>query len=193
MSRLLSESIEIQIVLADNNIPLQVDNMCSAWGGLPYSELSVILVHLRYLQLIHQNHHWTAKGDPFFGDHLLFQRLYDTVTSEIDAVAEKAVGLGTTDNVNVQLQVAQVTQLLQGYGTSQTIPQASELAKRSLAAEMNFLAMLKVVLCRLKESCQTTPGLDNMLAGIADVHESHVYLLKQRSSLNVEAESDQSW
>lgn len=182
MRKSLLESIEIQIVLADNNVPLQVDNMCSAWGGLPYSELSVVLVHLRYLQLIHQNHHWTAKGDPFYGDHLLFSRLYDTVTSEIDAVAEKVVGLGTTDNVNLQLQVTQLAQLLQSYGMSQTIPQASELAKRSLAAEMNFLAVLGVILCRLKESCQTTPGLDNMLAGIADVHEKHVYLLKQRCS-----------
>lgn len=180
MRRALSESLEIQIVVADTNVSLQVENMCSAWGGLPYSQLSVLLVHLKYLQSIHQNHHWTAKGDPFYGDHLMFQRLYDTVTEEIDGVAEKTVGLGTTDNVNLQLQMTQIAQLLQSYGMSQTIPQASELAKRSLMAEMNFLAVLSELMCSLKESCQTTPGLDNMLAGIADVHESHVYLLKQR-------------
>jgi len=189
---MFEKAIKIQVVLADNNTPLQVENMCSAWGGVSYSELSVLLVHLRHLQLIHQNHHWTAKGDPFYGDHLLFEGLYNTVTSEIDSVAEKAVGLGTTENVNVQLQVTQVAQLLQGYGMSQTIPQASELAKRSLAAEMNFLAVINVLLCSLKESCQTTPGLDNMLAGIADVHEKHVYLLKQRCTLNVGTQPDQS-
>ena len=167
----------------DPNHGIGVDHMLGEWGGIPYAELSVILVHLRYLQHVHQTHHWLAKGDPFYGDHLLFQRLYDAVTEDIDAVAEKSVGLGSERNVDLSLQVKQLEKMVSGaYGMTQTIPQPTELIKRSLQAEKNFIKTVCLLASSLKEQGVLTRGLDNMLAGIEDVHESHVYLLKQRSS-----------
>jgi hypothetical protein len=47
-------------------------------------------------------------------------------------------------------------------------------------AEMNFLAVMKQLCESLKETGLMTHGLDNLLAGIEDAHEGHVYLLKQR-------------
>lgn len=169
----------IQVVV-DPNLHISVDNMCSEWGNVPYPQLSVLLVHLKFLYLVHQNHHWTCKGDPFYGDHLLFQRLYEGVLEEIDAIAEKSIGLGTTTNVDLLLQTSQVLRLVQGYGMSQTIPQPNELAKRSLAAELNFLACTSRLVESLKECGLLTRGVDNLIAGIEDKHENHCYLLKQR-------------
>ena len=166
---------------ADPNISIVFDNMVSQWGGTPFPELSVVLVHLRFLALVHQTHHWVSRGDTFYGDHLLFERIYNAVVEDIDAVAEKSIGLGHVDNVAIRLQVKQLNQLTAGYGMMSTIPQTTELAKRSLAAETNFIKTTELAIQAMKESGRMTRGLDNLLAGLLDTHEGHVYLLKQRS------------
>lgn len=178
--RRLIETLEIQIAVPDPGNGLAVENMLVEWGAAPYAQLSVILVKLRFLAMVHQTHHWTAKGDPFYGDHLLFDRLYNAVVAEVDDTAEKAVGLGGVDNVNLPLQLQQLSRLGQEYGTAMALPVASDLARRSLAAEVGFLRCVAYCVCSLKETGTMTRGLDNMLAGMEDNHERHVYLLKQR-------------
>ena len=164
----------------DPNVGIAVDNACAEWGGAPYPQLSVLLVHLRFLSFVHQNHHWVAKGDPFYGDHSLFGELYSNVVGEVDSIAERAVGLGTSQNVDVSLHTSQLLKLVQGYGMTQTIPQPNELARRSLQAEINFLKTCNILVQSMKEAGTLTRGLDNLIAGIEDQHETHVYKLKQR-------------
>lgn len=161
---------------------IMYENMISEWGGIPYAQLSVLLAHARYLTMVHQTHHWTTKGDSFYGDHLLFERLYNGSSEDIDVLAEKVIGLSCDNNVNLNVQLNQLNRLVQNYGMSSTIPQACELAKRSLLAEMNFLKCICHMSCSLKEQGLLTGGLDNLLAGIQDKHEGHVYLLKQRAT-----------
>lgn len=175
----LTELLHVQLI-SEPNVGIVTDNMISQWNSVNLPELSVLLVQLNYLSFLHRVHHWQTKGDPFYGDHLLFQRLYEETQNEVDVVAEKAVGLGSTENVNPQLIMSQVQMMLQGYGMSSTIPQPSELARRSLTAETNFLVTMDVLVEALKSTGVLTRGLDNMLAGMADTHEGHVYLLKQR-------------
>ena len=177
--RRLSETFEMSLVVAPN-IDIVTDNMVSEWGGVPYAQLSVMLAHLEFLSKIHRNHHWITKSDPFYGDHQLFQRLYEGVSEEIDTVAEKAVGLGMPTNVDLGLVTAQVHRLVQGYGATSTIPHGSDLARRSYHAEMTFLRVVSRLVEQLKDLGILTRGLDNMIAGIEDKHESSVYLLKQR-------------
>lgn len=181
----LSESLEVQLVVADTNLNITVDNMCSEWGNVAFPQLAVMLVYLKFLATVHQHHHWIAKGDPYYGDHLLFERLYGDVIEEIDLVAEKAVGMGGSSNIDLALVTSQVNRLVQGYGMTQTIPQPTELAKRSLIAEMNFLATATCLVNSMKECGILSRGIDNMIAGIEDKHEGHVYLLKQRCKSNV--------
>jgi hypothetical protein len=163
-------------------LAISLDGMINEWGGIKYAELSVALVGLKFLQTIHQAHHWIAKGDTFYGDHQLFQWLYDTVTTEIDALAEKAVGLGSERNVDVLLLNRQLERLLTNrYGSSSTIPQVSEFARRSLEAEQWFVGSVDVLVKKIEGNAGLmTLGLENMLAGLADAHEGHIYLLRQR-------------
>jgi DNA-binding ferritin-like protein len=174
--------VRVQLVQGAPSPALALGNMLAEWGGIPYAELSLLLSHLRFLSLTHQTHHWTAKGDPFYGDHLLFERLYNTVVQEIDHVAERAVGLGGDQNVNLMLQASQVMRLANAYGASGSVPQAGELARRSLLAETSFVQTIDAMCCLMKERGGLTAGIENMLQGIADVHEGHVYLLKRRCS-----------
>lgn len=176
----LIESLEFQLVPVEPNSEIEFNNMVSEWGGLPYPHLSVLLVHLQFLFRVHQTHHWISRGDSYYGDHLLFQRLYEETYEEIDPMAEKAIGLGMTENVHLELQISQLDRLAKKYGMVTTIPQQTELAKRSLVAELALLNVCKFVTEQLKMQGLLTRGLDNMIAGIEDLHESHVYLLKQR-------------
>ena len=177
--RRLAESLEMVLVV-EPNLDIVTDNMVSEWGSTPYPQLSVLLAHLKFLYSVHQTHHWITKGDPFYGDHLLFQRIYGVTAEDIDSLAEKAIGLGSTANVDLLLQTSQVLKLVQGYGMTSTVPQPTELAKRSYLAEMNFLKVAAHLAEHLKECGTMTRGLDNMLQGIEDRHEGNVYLLKQR-------------
>ena len=178
-ARRLVETLELALVV-EPNLDIVTDNMVAEWGASPYSQLSVLLVNLRYLYHVHQLHHWISKGDPFYGDHLLFQRLYESTLEDIDSVAEKAIGLGSTSAVDLSLQMAQLGRMTKEYGMTATVRHMSELARRSYLAEMNFLKIAAHLAEDLKECGRMTRGLDNLLAGIEDKHESNVYLLKQR-------------
>ena len=167
-------------VINNVNFPILIDNLMSEWGHVQYPQLSVLLVLLKHLREVYKNNHWISKGDSFYGDHLLFERFYDNVVKEIDVVAEKAIGLGTSANVNAQLISQQVLKLIECCNVNSTIPQSTELAKRSLTAEINFSNACELLIESLKQSALLTRGLDNMIAGIQDLHEGHVYLLKQR-------------
>jgi DNA-binding ferritin-like protein len=180
MKKRLVETLEMALVV-EPNIDIITDNMVSEWANGPYPQLSVLLVYLKFLASLHQNHHWTAKSDPFYGDHLLFERLYGAVVAEIDSVAEKAVGLGSTANVDLNLQCTQVLRLVQGsFANTGTLPMMSDLARRSYQAEMSFLRVADRLVESMRECGMLTRGVDNLIAGIQDAHEGHIYLLKQR-------------
>ena len=73
-----------------------------------------------------------------------------------------------------------IAQLAATMSDAQTIPSVSDLARRSLQAEKSFLIVLDEMLVSMKQTGCATNGVDNLFQGIADVHESHVYLLKRR-------------
>lgn len=186
MRRLTQEWIQVdgpQADLEPSDGPhddLAYDNAVAAWSGLPYAELSVVLVHLRYLALLHQTHHWIARGDSFYGDHQLFEHLYQRTLEDIDEVAERAIGLGNEQNVTLAAQLAQLVRLSHDVCSPQTIPNSSGLAQASLAAECSFLRVLKGMRESLRSQHALTDGLDDLLPQVASRHERHVYLLRRR-------------
>jgi hypothetical protein len=184
--RRLIETVEAQIIMTTMNTnDVMFQGMCSEWSGLPYAELSVLLAQLRALHCVHHTHHWQALGDSFYGDHLLFGRLYEGVAGEIDTMGEKAVGLGCVENVKLDLQMSQVMQFIAASKASptQAIPQKDDLAKCSMMCELDFLKNCALASQMLEQSGLLTGGVDNMLQGLEDVHEGYVYLLKQRVTL----------
>lgn len=161
---------------------IELQNVIMQWSSNPYGELSAAVVLLRYVAMVHQTNHWIAAGDSFYGDHLLFERLYNAVIEEVDQVAEKAVGLGSSTNVDITLQARQLLQLVEQHSSyAVSIPRPNELATSSLAAEATFAKGMNFIYASLQNSRRLTKGVDNLLAGIIDTHESHVYLLKQRA------------
>lgn len=122
------------------------------------------------LYILSQSAHWRAKGEMYYGDHLLFQRIYEGISAEIDLVAEKMLGTGESDNLLSPKSII--------IGTSKSLTMMTEGSDASalMVAESKFLSNLATVI----SSGGLSEGVQNMLQGIADKHEEHVYLLSRR-------------
>ena len=54
---------------------LSLEDCCSVFGDSEYAPLAAFLAITEALQMIAHSHHWQTKGENFYGDHLLYQRL----------------------------------------------------------------------------------------------------------------------
>lgn len=159
-----------------------LEQINSIWGGHRAGPLASLLVMLRSVYLLHQAHHWQSAGKSYYGDHLLFQRIYETVLPEMDSVAERTVGLGGAQLVYSAAQSALTTRALEAFSDVEKHAQARMPASQarvfsSLNAEMALIEAIDKVL-----ALRNSNGVQNLLQGIADTHEGNVYLLQQRLS-----------
>jgi hypothetical protein len=153
--------------------------------------LSAVVQFARALAHIHQSHHWQTHGAPFYADHLLFERLYNESLEFIDQVAERSVGLNGPATVDPFLQAYGVLYIVAatcGHAADDAAPSSLEsvapnlLIERSLRGEVQFLKLIDMAVQELEKNGELSHGISNLLEGIADKHESFVYLLKQRSA-----------
>lgn len=134
--------------------------------------LRLVLAWLRALFFVHWTAHWQSGGPQEYGDHQLFSRLYRGINDEIDSLAEKLVAYYGESSVDVNssvIEMASIIRRTQGTGVG-----------RSLAMEEAFQQELEGIYKFLKNRGELPLGLDNFLQGVADRHETYVYLLKQR-------------
>lgn len=152
------------------------------YGQAPAAELAVLLAALRAEAVIHQAHHWATQGSTYYGDHLLFDRVYSEVFGMIDGLAERAVGSGMTILVHPLLQVHHISGFTKSfYRDASTQPAPDAMPMLSLRAVLRFLVLLNLTYAAMERKGALSHGTDNLLQGIADDHEKLVYLLKQRT------------
>jgi len=158
-----------------------LQELCREWSDAEHCELAVLLSATRALSMLHQANHWRAFGDPFYGDHLMYERAYDSVAEDIDSVAERLVGLAgdaLIDPVTSASQTARILhEAMQAMGSTQ-----DDILRASLDAETYYADMLETVVAALESKDQLSYGTDNLLAGIADKHEGLMYLFKRRAA-----------
>jgi len=147
-------------------------------GNIKYAELAICIAALRATTLIHQTNHWQTSGKVFYGDHLLFERLYNQSQDGIDGLAEKALGLSVNKLVNPLIQLKQQFDFIKLTNKHSS----GDFVLKSFAAETLLLMTINLTLEILEQNQILTPGLENMLQGIYDAHEGHLYLLKHRIS-----------
>lgn len=140
--------------------------------------LTKLLGLLQAVSSLHQAHHWNTKGANYYADHLLFERLYKDSVEFVDGLAEKALGLQDTPQISAAQQARDILAFLEFFGQGNT---PDEMVAISLRAEQTCLEVLSQVLEVRELQGSLSPGLSNMLEGIADKHEEFVYLLQQRS------------
>jgi DNA-binding ferritin-like protein len=162
-----------------NNIQVDriLNDVGSMFKGVKYHELGIILASIEGLALIHQHHHWTSKSSNYYGDHLLFERAYNTVKEDFDSVAERAIGMSTellTEPSKILAGAHHFNKIMKQHGS------ASEPAAISYEAEEFFIDLIEACMDSLEEQGLLTRGLEQMLGNIADKHEGLIYLFKQR-------------
>lgn len=135
---------------------------------------ALYIATLKAMALVHQHNHWTTKGDAFYGDHLLFERLYNSALKDLDTAAEKFVGLFGDQCLDYDLQTDLLHRVLLKYKNLEGSP-----AQMSLEVEKDFLKLSKEVYNNFEDSGALTLGLDDMIMAIASSREESVYLLKQ--------------
>lgn len=129
---------------------------------------------LKALSLIHVHNHWLTRGDTFYGDHLLFERLYKSVLENLDLAAEKFIGLFGDEPLDYETQADLLHKVLLKYRNLEGSP-----IEMSLAAEKDFLKFSKDAFDSFETESKMTLGLDDMLMSIASEREGAVYLLQQ--------------
>lgn len=135
---------------------------------------ALYIASLKAMALIHQHSHWTTKGDTFYGDHLLFERLYNSALKDLDLAAEKFIGLFGPDCLDYQLQAALLNQVLLKYKVVEGKPLVM-----SLAIEKDFIKLSQDAYNCFEDEDTLTLGLDDMVMSIASQREESVYLLQQ--------------
>lgn len=130
---------------------------------------------LRALYTTHQTHHWLAKGSNFYGNHLLFERIYKTAQENADLAAEKFVGVFGDEWLNLKDQNDCMHKILEKV-------EDKDLIKSSLEAEKKFLEFSQSFYDALKKADKMSLGMDDMIMSIASSREEAVYLLKQAGS-----------
>jgi hypothetical protein len=141
--------------------------------------LTVLVGYLQAISLLHRTHHWNTTGAEFYGDHLLFERVYNESSADIDSLAERAVGKGCPQMIDPLSQSRMTCGALKGL--KNRYPDAGYV-ELSLQAEVCCLKLIDAVMAKLKAVGQLSSGDSNLLEGVADKHEVLVYLLKQRFS-----------
>lgn len=142
---------------------------------------ALYVASLKALSLIHQHNHWTNQGAPFYGNHLLFERLYHSAQENVDLAAEKFVGLFGVEALDYQVQADLLNKVLLKYKEA-----VSEPLAMSLAAEKDFLKFSKDAYAAFEQNDALSLGLDDMIMSIASSREEAVYLLQQTNGRGVE-------
>jgi len=149
-------------------------------GLLPQSEHGLLLVQrsMLALYLTLWSLHWTATGDPSYGDHLLWDRAQKRVRKDLDRVAELCAGIYDADELDPRTGFDDVLLTL-------TIPDADEPpAIRGL----DILAHVSELVVDVHNGLPDDGVLggpdilaaQNVLAGVADHLHELAYLIQQR-------------
>lgn len=130
------------------------------------------VAYLRAIYLTHQNSHWITKGANAYGNHLLFERAYNSAGADADGAAEKMLGVFGEDALDPSLQTQFICKIMEKHLGDDPID-------TSLRIEKDFLTHSENLYNVIKREGAMTLGLDNFIQQIADNREVIVYLLQQ--------------
>lgn len=134
-----------------------------------------VLAMLRAMVWEYYTSHWKVRGFTFYGNHLLFSRLYEHIQGEFDGLAEKIIGVAGEDPAGIDT-LPQMTMAQAWLSSIDHIDCRFERAE-------NMERMLLDAIKQAKDACEAggllSPGIENMLDQMYDDHEGHIYLIQQ--------------
>jgi len=157
-----------------------IDRVVNAYLSGSPEELSVIqealaslLALLQAQALSYQTSHWQTKGKAYYGNHLLFGRLYEGLGDQIDELAEKMVGYMGTGVVDMSDGCRRMSEWVNRWSTIDCH------FHRGLQSEEDCQAAIRRAFDGIEATGKMTLGLEDWLAATASAHETATYLLQQ--------------
>ena len=130
-----------------------------------------LLAFLRALHWFHWTGHWQVQGS--YGNHLLFEKMLSQTREEIDQLAEKCVAYFGVSSVNEHDQAKKMSAILQW------VDDSNDPLQKAIDLEEKFQGYILATYEMIATAKMMTIGFDNLVQGIADTHEQHLYLLRQ--------------
>ena len=179
------ETVESAMIIAEAAVVAKTAKAGGPFGSRAVSSgvesLVELLAALQALRWFYHSTHWTVKGQSFYGDHLLFERLYGgaapALDAEIDGLGEKMVAAYGSDVVQVSSTWPKAGPFLEEGARSSTCPY-----QQALTMERRVQAIIRSAYDALKAAGELSLGLDDMLMTLANERETAIYLLQQRAS-----------
>jgi DNA-binding ferritin-like protein len=125
------------------------------------------------MYLSYQTSHWQVVGGSFYGNHLLFQRLYESVQGQVDQLAEKISGYLGSEAVALNHQMKHISEYTYRWSSIDCNH------KRGLQSEADLQQALKRAYGGIKQAQAMSLGLDDWIMATANAHEENEYLLQQ--------------
>lgn len=122
--------------------------------------------------------HWLSAGDPQYGDHLLYERLYTARVKEIDGIAEQLMLIGGPRMINPLESWTEAGEFIN-----------AAMAKREPTLADSAITATSLALSRVNKAARAlravdddySPGAENLLLGISQSLNEALYLLKRRA------------
>lgn len=137
-----------------------------------------LLALLQAAYLTYRADHWTVRGDDYYGNHLLLQRIYEQAEKHVDSIAERIVGYWGGDAIDEQEQGRMIQEAMSDFSSGKPL-------EDSLLAAKTVREKLREVYDVMQAGEKQPLGLDDLLMSISSEKDEHVYLLQQ--ALGVEA------
>jgi hypothetical protein len=135
----------------------------------PLAALLNLWAHLRAAHHVYWTLHWQARGPTSYGDHLLFERLYEARIEEIDGLAEIIAGEYGSDKLDPVASWAAASEVI-----GQLIAGGSPV---SIAQSV----LKSVEACNAAAASGPYPAsTQNFISGVGTSHLTALYLLQQR-------------
>ena len=139
------------------------------------STLTDLLSLFMAVYLTHWSSHWKSSGSTSYGDHLLFERLYEAVSGEIDVLAEKLLSGIAGPDFSHSVMVSAASDYVTDWET-----EFPDVVSRSAHAEEVLQNRLRMDFSWLESTNDLPLGLNDFLAAAANTHDTHCYLLNRR-------------
>ena len=143
------------------------------------TSLQRLLAHLRALRQVYHTTHWNVSGGNYYGDHLLFQRLYAgeegaSLDDQIDGLGERMVRYFGSETVSDSVILPMMQQIVSSAEAQR------EPIRRAYQMEQATHKAIEDAYEALKATGHKTLGLDDFLMALADERDTVLYLLGQR-------------
>ena len=133
----------------------------------------------------HSAHHAT-RGVSFSGDHVnLYARIYGFFSEQIDGVIEKGIAQVGIELACPKEQLAAATQIVCEYPSPSSISPTA-IAATGLCMVKDLIEFLEEQFTCLETCGALSLGLNDLMAAHANGIEDFVYLLKQRTAVEME-------